>query len=178
MTSVQLNVVHVLSSYLHIIHLPHATSTYITFHSSVRAHVCPNAKTYVYLHLLHSRYISISLFKTFNSWVFWSDANLINTPQWRHIHSLSSDSASTAYTCRVFPRTRVDNSRHQNLQWILKIPKGVTSHSLLTFPEFCVEAAPTNSEQTKCHVTHHTATHFTLQFSTFQCIPVPPPSEP
>lgn len=70
------------------------------------------------------KYAICGVFKVKNK-VSWWDANLINTPQWRHIHSLSSDCASTAYTCRVFPRTRVDNSRHQNLQWILQIPKGV-----------------------------------------------------
>lgn len=109
--------------------------------------------------------------------VWWCDANLINTSQWRHIHSLSSDCASTAYTCRVFSRTRVDNSWHQNLQWILQIPKGVGgSLSLLTFTVSCVQAACTNkSEQTKCTVIHHTVTLFTLQFSAFlrNILPLP-----
>lgn len=49
-----------------------------------------------------------------------NNTDLINTSQWRHIHSLSPNSTSTTNTCWVFPRTRVDNSSHQNLQWILK----------------------------------------------------------
>ena len=44
---------------------------------------------------------------------------LVNSSEWRHINSLSSDSSSTSNTCRVLTWSRVDDGVDQDLEWIL-----------------------------------------------------------
>ena len=49
--------------------------------------------------------------------------NLINSPERRHINSLSPDSSSTSNTCGVLTWSRVDDSIDNNLQGILTSQK-------------------------------------------------------
>jgi hypothetical protein len=76
------------------------------------------------------------------SLVYLYKHHLINTSQRRHIHSLSPDSTGTTNTCRVFPRSRVDNCRHQNLQWILKwqqqVPESETAQPFMKISQLPV----------------------------------------
>ena len=44
---------------------------------------------------------------------------LVNSSEWRHINSLSSDSSSTSNTCRVLTWSRVDDGVDQDLKWVL-----------------------------------------------------------
>ena len=44
---------------------------------------------------------------------------LVNSSEWRHINSLSSDSSSTSNTCRVLTWSRVDDGVDQDLEWVL-----------------------------------------------------------
>ena len=44
---------------------------------------------------------------------------LVNSSEWRHINSLSSDSSSTSNTCGVLTWSRVDDGVDQDLKWVL-----------------------------------------------------------
>ena len=44
---------------------------------------------------------------------------LVNSSEWRHINSLSSDSSSTSNTCGVLTWSRVDDGVDQDLEWVL-----------------------------------------------------------
>ena len=44
---------------------------------------------------------------------------LIDSPEWRHIHSLPPHSSSTSDSSGVLPRATVGDGIHQHLQWVL-----------------------------------------------------------
>merc|ERR1712240_772336 len=48
---------------------------------------------------------------------------LVNPPQWRDVHNLTSDCSSPTNSCGIFTRSGVDDSIDHDLQWVLSSPK-------------------------------------------------------